>query len=99
MRPARLSLTMTLEAIRVSNFFRWEWGRRGREGLWAGNFLFALWRFFFTGSPTKRITVQIAAWQAQKGEGGGRGTLQSQPDTCFALFKIKGMKLKRAWLL
>ena len=50
----------------------------GREGLWAGNFLFALLPFFFTGSPTRRIA------------------LQTQSDTCFALFKIKGMKLKRA---
>ena len=50
----------------------------GKEGLWAGNFLFALWRFFFTGSPTRRIA------------------LQTQPDTCFALFKVKGMKLKTA---
>ena len=64
--------------------------------MWAGNFLFALWRFFFTGSPTKRIAVQIACVAGAKRGGRGRGTLQSQPDTCFALFKIKGMNLKRA---
>ena len=46
----------------------------------AGNFLFALKRLFFTGSPTRRIA------------------LQTQPDTCLPLFKVKGMKLKTLFM-
>ena len=59
-------------------------------------FIYTLAILFYWVTDKKNCSSNSLRGRRKKGWERGRGTLQSKPDTCFALFKIKGMNLKRA---